>query len=164
MHCSILIARCKIAVLERNGATMARIAEAIGLQEAAWHLMKRRRVARLFGPGPTGCGGPSRLAASGQGARRRIASCRSAANQCIAPNRAIMSCVTQVCVAKGHCAINARLEEAGSQSKRHRRCRGVAELPGLLGIGGRSCKRPSRRRSSGWVAATIGQPVFLAAQ
>ena len=72
-----------------------------GLQEAAWRLMKGRCVARLFGFGPAGRGGPSRLAASGQGARRRVACCQSAANQNIAPDRAIMGCVTQVCVAKG---------------------------------------------------------------
>ena len=61
-----------------------------------------RCVARLFGPRPTGGGDPLGLAASARGARRRIACCRSAANQwCIAPDRAIMSCVTQVCVAKG---------------------------------------------------------------
>ena len=86
---------------------------------------------------------PSRLAASGQGARRGIACCRSAAAY-----RAIMSCVTQVCVAKGHCAINAGFEEAGIQSKRHRMCRGVAELPGLFDIVGRSCKRPSHWSSA----------------
>ena len=101
MHCSILIARCRIAVLERNGAAMARNAEAAGLQEAAWRLMKRRCVARLFGPGSAGRGDHSRLAASGQGARCRIVCCQSAANQYIPPDRAIISCVTQVCVAKG---------------------------------------------------------------
>ena len=44
MHCAISIARCRIAVLERNGATMERNAEAAGLQEAAWRLMKRRAL------------------------------------------------------------------------------------------------------------------------
>ena len=59
-----------------------------------------RCVARLFGPGPTGGGDPLGLAASARGARRRVACCQSAANQNIVPDRAIMSCVTQVCVAK----------------------------------------------------------------
>ena len=133
-------------MLERNGATMARNAEAVGLQEAAWHLMKRRRVVRLFSvPGRRPAAVLKGWRPQGTARTAELQAADRRPNQFIAPDRAIMSCVTQVCVAKGHCAINARLEEAGSQSKRHRRYRGVAKLPGLLGIGGRSCKRPSRR-------------------
>ena len=49
MHCSILIAQCRIAALEQNGAITERNAEAAGLQEAAWRLMKRLCVVHPFG-------------------------------------------------------------------------------------------------------------------
>ena len=89
---------------------------------------------------------PSRLAASGQGARRGIACCRSAAAYRAGSSNHELRDASLRC--QGHCAINAGFEEAGIQSKRHRMCRGVAELPGLFDIVGRSCKRPSHWSSA----------------